>query len=169
MIDAETFAALYRAHAGELLGFLRRRGAADAAPDLLAETFLVAWRRRGALPDEGRRRACLFGTARRLLLAQNRADAARPRPLPPDLEPPPLRTDDQPRDREAAVHAALDALPTTDRDLLTLTIWEGLSVVEAAEVVGLSAGAARTRLHRARNKLAGDHRLVGLLADKPLG
>lgn len=42
---------------------------------------------------------------------------------------------------------ALTRLPEVDRELLTLTVWERLPIVEAAVVVGLSANAARVRLH----------------------
>jgi RNA polymerase sigma factor (sigma-70 family) len=51
------------------------------------------------------------------------------------------------------VREALDALAPEDRELVTLIAWEGLTPAQAAAVVGLSAGTARVRLHRARTKL----------------
>jgi RNA polymerase sigma-70 factor (ECF subfamily) len=51
------------------------------------------------------------------------------------------------------VRAALDELPDDDRELLTLIAWEGLTPTQAATALGLTAGAARVRLHRARARL----------------
>ena len=48
---------------------------------------------------------------------------------------------------------ALPKLSETDRDVLTLTAWEGLSHAEAAQVLGCSATAVAVRLHRARGRL----------------
>jgi RNA polymerase sigma-70 factor (ECF subfamily) len=60
---------------------------------------------------------------------------------------------------------ALDSLSDLDRELVTLTTWEGLTPAEAARVVGLTAGTARVRLHRARARLARHPRLRELLDD----
>jgi RNA polymerase sigma-70 factor (ECF subfamily) len=52
-----------------------------------------------------------------------------------------------------------------DRELITLTTWEGLTPAEAACVVGITAGTARVRLHRARARLARHPRMRALLED----
>jgi RNA polymerase sigma-70 factor (ECF subfamily) len=44
-------------------------------------------------------------------------------------------------------------LSDDDRELLLLVSWEGLSPSEAAKVLGISALATRSRLHRARRRL----------------
>jgi DNA-directed RNA polymerase specialized sigma24 family protein len=62
---------LYRRNAGELRGYLHRR-AGQAGSDLLGEVFVVALQRLDDLPEPDLRRAWLFGTARRLLLAAER-------------------------------------------------------------------------------------------------
>jgi len=165
-ITPAEFEALYRSHAGEVLGFLRRRGPAADAEDLLAEVFLVAWRRRADLPDAVARRAWLFGTARRLLLAAHRGRVGGAGPLDDvsaaDVEAADHGTVGADR-RGAAVRAALASLAEVDRELLLLTVWDGLTVAEASEVVGLLPGAGRVRLHRARRRLAADPTLVDLL------
>jgi RNA polymerase sigma-70 factor (ECF subfamily) len=48
---------------------------------------------------------------------------------------------------------ALADLPAEERELLLLVSWEGLTPTEAAAVVGIPAGTARSRLHRARGRL----------------
>jgi len=47
---------------------------------------------------------------------------------------------------------ALCSLSEPDRELLLLVAWEGLTSAEAAEVLGISKVAARSRLHRARRR-----------------
>ncbi|MEW9547313.1 RNA polymerase sigma factor [Nonomuraea sp. NPDC050783] len=49
---------------------------------------------------------------------------------------------------------AFDALPERDREVLALACWEGLTSEQIAKVVECTAIAARTRLHRARKRLA---------------
>ena len=49
--------------------------------------------------------------------------------------------------------AALRALPAAERDVLLLVAWEQLTPAEAAVVLGVPQGTARSRLHRARAAL----------------
>lgn len=158
------FEALFRETRSALLGYLTRRAPVEDAADLLAEVYLVAWRRRSDLPRQDERRLWLFGVARRLVaehhrLTRTRADAellATEAPIDPG------RTD---KARELAVLRALESLSALDRELVTLTTWEGLSPAEAARVVGITAGTARVRLHRARTRLARHPRLRELLEE----
>jgi RNA polymerase sigma-70 factor (ECF subfamily) len=156
------FEELFRQTRAPLLGYLTRRAPVDDAPDLLAEVYLVAWRRRSDLPRGDERRLWLFGVARRLVAEHHRLTCTRA-----DAE---LRAGETPVDpgctdaaRSAAVLRALDSLGELDRELVTLTTWEGLSPAEAARVVGITAGTARVRLHRARARLARHPRLRELL------
>jgi RNA polymerase sigma factor (sigma-70 family) len=156
---------LYRRHAGELHGYLYRR-AGQAGADLLGEVFVVVLQRLGDLPEPDLRRAWLFSTARRLLLAAERnsrkrrhAENERARFLAPTAGN--LAVDRSDRDR--AVHDALASLREQDRELIRLTEWERLGIPEAAMVLGVRPGTARVRLHRARRALATHPVLQGLL------
>ena len=157
----DRFRVLYGENAPALLGYaLRRvRTAADAA-DVVAETFLVAWRRLDDVPPGRQARPWLFGVSRRVMANQRRG-ALRRSALADKL-----RRDlvqqvrlDEPVGREdpappmAALQAALERLPEDDRELLRLTTWEGLSPTELATVLGIPAATVRTRLHRARRRL----------------
>jgi RNA polymerase sigma-70 factor (ECF subfamily) len=148
------FSDLYRRNARELLGYaLRRSSDPDDAADVVAETFLVAWRRLGDVPAGDEARLWLYGTARRVLANQERGGRRRDRlterlrdslrrQLPPR----------EPGDRSALLEA-LAELSEADRELLMLIGWEELAPAEAARALGISPLAARTRLHRARRRL----------------
>ncbi|MFT4216270.1 MAG: sigma-70 family RNA polymerase sigma factor [Micropruina sp.] len=165
-LTSTEFEQLYREHSGEILGYLTRRAGTTDAPDLLADTFLTAWRRRDVLPAPAMRRAWLFGTARNLLLAHHRDNPPRPVEHPEPGQP--IRPDAAPdaqteRQLERAVHAVLAELAEVDRELLTMTAWERLSVADAGRALGLTSAAARVRLHRLRRRLALDPRLADLV------
>lgn len=158
---------LYRRHASELHGYLYRR-AGPAGADLLGDVFVVALQRLGDLPDPDLRRAWLFSTARRVLLAAERntrkrhqAESQRARLH----EPAAGNTGGDRSDRDRAVRDALASLRERDRELIRLTEWERLEITEAAMVLGLRPGTARVRLHRARRALAAHPVIQGLFID----
>jgi RNA polymerase sigma-70 factor, ECF subfamily len=143
----ERFDAIYREHAAAVLAYARRRAPAELADDVVAETFLVCWRRLDRVPVEPL--PWLYAVARRTLANQRRALRRRhgsEQPLPITLAAA------ESGDRTLA--AALAQLRERDRELLLLVAWEGLSLAEAAAVLGCSAVACRVRFHRARKRLA---------------
>lgn len=163
MITPAGFEALYRRAAPRVHAYLWRR-VGDAAADLLSEVFLIAWEKRRELPAEEYRTAWLLGVARRVTLRHLRG-VYRQRDVHHQLTllpHPPEPVEEQTRDH--LVRQALERLPESDRELLQLTEWESLSPAEAAVVLGLSAGATRVRLHRARRRLASDPLVQALVA-----
>jgi RNA polymerase sigma-70 factor (ECF subfamily) len=151
----EEFEALYRSTAGELLGYLSRRAVGDAE-DLAAEVYAIAWRRRGDLPPEFLRRAWLFGTARKLVLSESRR-IGRAREVAELVASTDAAVDSRPgTPRDQVVAEALARLRPDDREIIRLVEWEGFSPAELAVALGIRAGTARVRLHRARQALAAD-------------
>ena len=155
--DAEaSFRALYVEHFNAVLGYaLRRVTAPEDAADVVAETFLVAWRRAGDVPSGPDARLWIYGVARRVLANHLRGERRRDR-LGARLQER-LRSN-VPDHAQAVVvdttiAAALARLSRSDREMLTLSAWEGLEPREVAEVLGISAGTVRTRLSRARTRL----------------
>jgi RNA polymerase sigma factor (sigma-70 family) len=152
------FEAVYAANHAPILGYaLRRTVSPDDAADILAETFLTAWRRLDELPGDDGARLWLYGVARRVLANYYRGERRRSALadrlraelsaayLPPEIT------------RESAyIATALRALPEPDRELLTLAAWEGLDYGQIAVVLGCSRNAVRIRLHRARARLAAE-------------
>jgi RNA polymerase sigma-70 factor, ECF subfamily len=142
-------------HGNALHGYLARRAPA-AADDLLSEVWLAAFAGRGRYdPELGSVRGWLFGVARNVMLAHLRkakpVTREGPEPLDDVWDAVVARLD------AAAVgprlQAALTSLPAVERELLLLVAWEQLSPAEAAQVVGVPTGTARSRLHRARTRM----------------
>jgi RNA polymerase sigma factor (sigma-70 family) len=150
------FGRLYREHGRAILAYaLRRAGDPEDAADVVAETFLIAWRRLADVPTGEKTRLWLYGVARRVLANRHRAEQRRTRLGERLAET--LRTDlathAAPRGEAAEALRAMGELSEEDRELLLLVSWEELSPGEAARVLGISGLAARSRLHRARRRL----------------
>ena len=152
------FEALHRAHARAVLAFaIRRAASAEDAADVVADTFLVAWRRLDDVPDGDGARLWLYGVARRVAANHRRGARRRDRlgaRLAEHLHPLLLTPDvTATSDDVSAVRAALARLPEDDRELLQLVAWEGLTSTQIGTVMGVPAATVRTRVHRARNRL----------------
>ena len=145
----------------DLLAYLVRRVAdpQDAA-DLLGETLLQAWRRVDALPDaEERRRMWLFTIARHVL-ANHRRSLGRRNALVTRLRGAlatvPRANDQDDVGARLAVRDVVRRLPDAQRELVMLVHWDGFSLTEAAELLGVSASTARSRYASARARLKRD-------------
>jgi RNA polymerase sigma-70 factor, ECF subfamily len=124
------------------------------ADDLAAGTLEIAWRRFSDVPADDPL-PWLYAVARNVLRNQRRKERRRWMVFSR------LRAGGEPADpvagsvtAAAALRKALAELNRDDRELLMLVAWDGLSPAQAAAVIGCSAAAVRTRLHRARNRLA---------------
>jgi RNA polymerase sigma-70 factor, ECF subfamily len=147
------FSRLYRDHEREILRYaLRRSAEPQDAADVVAETFLVAWRRLGEVPVDKEGRLWLYATARRVLANHQRGIKRRTRLAERLREELRRQLPLQPAS-DCSVLDALAGMTEADRELLMLVGMEELSPNEAARVLGISTMAARTRLHRARRRL----------------
>jgi RNA polymerase sigma factor (sigma-70 family) len=154
---------LYRQTRLKILGYLLRRTAepSDAA-DLLAETYLTAWRRIDSIPAGHEAHLWLYGVARRTLANFNRHQQVEHR-LAQTLRSQVIL-------ELARHHAATDTrwtetitdslsrLGATDREIIELSAYEELSPTEIATVLGTTPGSVRVRLHRIRKALRADLR-----------
>jgi RNA polymerase sigma-70 factor, ECF subfamily len=147
------FEQLYRTYADRVHAYALRRTSPAAADDVVAEVFLVVWRRLDQIPDEPL--AWLYGVARRVLANRRRSDtrtAALRERLAGDGGRPQAAVVSA--EVDDCVQRALAGLGERDRELLMLIAWEGLRVNEAARVLGVRSGTLAVRLHRARQRLA---------------
>jgi RNA polymerase sigma factor (sigma-70 family) len=154
MNDDAQLELLHREHAGAVRAYVRRRIGRDEADDVVADVFVVAWRRIEDVPAEAR--TWLLGIARRVLANRHRA-AKRQRALYERLareaETETVVGSLAGNERVGAVLRALASLAPADREVLLLVTWDGLSHAEAAEVLGVSPTTSAMRLHRARQRL----------------
>lgn len=141
---------LYEAHYGLVWAFAARRVGRDQAEEVTAETFMVAWRRLDVVPTAPL--PWLYGVARNVILRELQVAArqAKTRELIARERLTPVLDEDAELE---GLQGAWDQLSDTDREVLTLTVWEELSVRDAARVLGVPASVFSVRLHRARRRL----------------
>ena len=161
--DADAFGTVFDACAKSVYNHaFRLTGDWSAAEEVMAMTFLEAWRGRDKIaPDGGSLRPWLLGIATNLARGQRRAAwrhrAALARlavadELPDFAEDVSGRLDDAAKIK--ALHQALAGLPRHDLEVLALCVWSGLGYAEAAEALNVPVGTVRSRLSRARARLA---------------
>jgi RNA polymerase sigma-70 factor (ECF subfamily) len=148
------FEQLYALHAGAVRGYAMRRCDPETADDIVADVFLVAWRRRAELPEEAL--PWLLGIARRVLANHARGQSRRVRlqdrlAAQPAAAAAPTHAEDK---ASARLDVALARLSERDRELLLLMAWEGLELRQAAEVLGVRPNTLAVRFHRARRRLS---------------
>jgi RNA polymerase sigma-70 factor (ECF subfamily) len=145
------FEALWAQHSATVLRYAARRVLPGDVDDVMAETFVIAWRRIGEVPDPAL--PWLLGVARGVAAnttrSARRRDALREHLTSEARTAAPVGADPV----SAEMLAALQRLSAADRELLTLVAWDGLTAAEAAQVLGCRRGTVAVRLHRARARL----------------
>jgi RNA polymerase sigma-70 factor (ECF subfamily) len=153
--DRDWFIDLYHDNYRILLAYARRRVDEQTADEVVAETFLVAWRRRDEVPVDYER-AWLFGVARNTILtaarSTRRLNRLRGR-IRSATAPAWADNPAEVSDRAGALLPALRSLREADREILMLVAWEEMSHAEIGEVMGISRNAVAIRIHRARKRL----------------
>ncbi|MEV5411518.1 sigma-70 family RNA polymerase sigma factor [Thermopolyspora sp. NPDC052614] len=161
--DPAAFEAFYRRHFDAVTRFLARRVAdPHQVADLTAEVFLAVLDTSHTYrPDRGSEIAWLYGVAHNIVQAERRRAARELRATRRIAGRRLLDQDDVAHleeriDAEAPARRALQAmaeLPESERVLVEMVAVDGLTVTEAAAVLGIRPGTARVRLHRARRAL----------------
>jgi RNA polymerase sigma factor (sigma-70 family) len=167
VLTVDGFTALYDRPARALLRYCARRIGPDAAEDVVAQTFLIAYEQRHRYdPDRAEVLPWLYGITTRLLARHRRDEIRWYRALARTGADPLLggrsvvdshapradeRADAQVRARQIA--AVLAELPARQRDVLLLYAVGELSYGEIATVLDVPVGTVQSALHRARTKL----------------
>ncbi|WP_329040529.1 RNA polymerase sigma factor [Streptomyces sp. NBC_00178] len=161
--DRDAFAELYEKHSGAVYRHALWLTADWAtAEDVMSETFLTAWRAREHLePEGGPLTPWLLGIAThkaenaRRGIRRRLAFLGRQRQVPvvADFAGEVAGRVDDAR-RLQAVQGALDRLRRHEREVLTLCVWSGLDYQQTADALGIPVGTVRSRLSRARARLA---------------
>lgn len=155
--DHDAFEILYRRYARPVLALAQRRlGDAGRAEDALQEAFVSVWRSASTYrPERGAATAWLYAVARNAI-----ADRGRRRQEPPAEpfdQPSSEAGPDEQAEREWLrwrVHAALEKLAHSERELIVLAYWGGLSQSEIAKRLDIPLGTVKTRTRTALSRLA---------------
>jgi RNA polymerase sigma factor (sigma-70 family) len=152
----ERFEAAYRELYEPICGYtLRRVRDPEDAAEAIAETFATLWRRFDRCPQGEELRPWLFGVARRVIANQWRGERRRTalgERLVQHVDQSAFDALTVP-EGSSALAQAFASLSDSDRELLSLVAWEGLTREELAVALGTSRAAVRLRLHRARKRL----------------
>lgn len=146
------FEGLYAAHNAAVRSYVRRRVASQDADDVVADVFVIAWRRLRDVPEDPL--PWLLGVARRVManrwrsVTRQAAVRDRMRFERPRLAP----SFSMAAESTQPVLRALSAMREKDRETLLLVAWEGLAPAQAAKVLGVSANTFSARLSRARRR-----------------
>ena len=159
--EPELFALLFRRHAGDIARYATRRLGPGPAEDIVAETFLEAFRQRGGYdmtrPDA---RPWLYGIAGNLIRRHHRDEVRELRALERTGVDPVAESFTERADARLAagaagraVAAAIASLDPGQRDVLLLITWADLTYDQVAEALGVPEGTVRSRMNRARVRL----------------
>jgi RNA polymerase sigma-70 factor (ECF subfamily) len=163
--DPRAFALLYDRHAATLHRYVARRLGEGVADDIVADTFLSAFRKRAVFDPSAARdaRPWLFGIAANLIGKHTRSEVRMLRAYArtgadPVLTPPEAAADDAfsrvdsaAADRDLA--RALATLAKGDREVLLMIAWADLSYAEVAAALAIPVGTVRSRMNRARTRI----------------
>ncbi|MGH2681607.1 MAG: RNA polymerase sigma factor [Actinomycetota bacterium] len=152
--DSDAYDELYRRHRDRVsrLAYLLL-GDPDQAQDTAQEAFLVGWRDLRRLRDPGLFRPWVTGIAVNLCRRRRRATARALAAAASESEAPSPDQGDAVALR-LAVRRAVDALPRHMQEVVVLRFYCGLGEAEMAETLGIAAGTVKSRLGRARARLA---------------
>lgn len=169
--DEDAGAVLVRRHFDSVFRFFSGRLTSESdIADLAQKTFLACVESRSAWVSLDRFRPYLLGVARKQLLMHYRYHRVRGGEQPVGSLQEQLAASDvagvstraREREEQRQLLLALRSLPSDMQMTLELHYWEGFTTKEIGEVLGVSQGAVKARLSRARTQLkASIERLAG--------
>jgi RNA polymerase sigma-70 factor (ECF subfamily) len=153
--DGEAFGRIFDRHKEPVRRQVRRLLDRRAdVEDALAVVFLEAWRKRATVRMvEGSLLPWLLVTANNVA-RNNRRSRLRYEALLRRLPEPSAARDPAAMADEEGVVATLRRLPLADQQVITLCVLEGWSERDAAAALGVAPGTVKSRLHRAKRRLA---------------
>jgi RNA polymerase sigma factor (sigma-70 family) len=153
--DPPAFAAVYERHGQTIRRYVARRVGSETGEDLAAEVFVRAFRARERYTAE-RDSALpwLFGVANHVIAGHRRSEARRLKALERLVGTTPQVIEHDDYGLGADLVRELRRLSSDDRDALLLIVWGELTYEEVATALAVPIGTAKSRVARARRKLA---------------
>ena len=167
--DARAGSALFLRHYTLVNRFFRSKADAPDVADLIQNTFVACIEGQDRYEGTGPFKSYLLGIAYRLLCRHYRSkqrlhariDFASVSAC--DLAPSPSQIVAA-RQEQRLIHAALRRIPLEHQALLELVFWEDFTAADAAAVLGIPLGTAKSRIRRAHQLL---REQLTVLADSP--
>ncbi len=154
--DVAALSELYTRHGANILNYLTSLlHDRQQAEEVLQDVMLAAWEHADRFRGESKVRTWL------LTIARHRAINTQRRALPDlsALDESTFTTDTTPlekverKSQQQLLQAALQQLPPFHQEILVLIFYHQLSGPEVAEVLGITVGTVKSRLHRAKEML----------------
>jgi len=152
--DEDAYRELVGRFGPRLRYFLRKLvSRVDRADDLVQEVWIDVLRQLPRLQDSGAFTTWLYRIAHGKAMLDGRRNGRAPMTTP-GVEKLAEEKEDAFRPEDAAaIHAALDQLEPTHREVIVLRFLEELSYDEIGQIVGCPVGTVRSRIHYAKSKL----------------
>ncbi|HEY7421529.1 MAG TPA: sigma-70 family RNA polymerase sigma factor [Gaiellaceae bacterium] len=154
----QRFEQIYEDHCESVRAYVRRRAPEALVDDVVSETFVVCLRRIDRVPSQPL--PWLYAVAWKTMANERRKQAriAHSQEVPVSA-PEPVG--------DGVLASAFNSLNERDREVLRLVAWEGLSLTDAATVLGCSGIGCRVRYHRAKTRLASRLEAAGSVRPQP--
>jgi RNA polymerase sigma-70 factor (ECF subfamily) len=160
-MSAGDFAARYDQHHVAVFRYAARRLGPETAEDVVAEAFTIAWSRIASYdPGRGEFVSWLFGIVTNVIARHHRQETRQWRAFSKVGVADTDTFDDELASRLDAdvrwphVASVLAGMSTQDRDVLLLHVWQEMSYQQVADTLGIPVGTVRSRIARARGRLA---------------
>ncbi len=157
--DRIAFESLYQRYVRPIFGLaMRKLGDRAEAEDVTQEAFTAVWRAAGSYrPERGSAGGWIYTVARNATVDRMRKNGRVDTTSDlPDLESPDGGPYERAEQADAAwrVHRALEELSPSEREVIELGYWSGLSQSEMASFLGQPLGTVKTRTRSALARLA---------------
>ena len=157
--DKRALELLFTRHSARMYRFVLRITAnACLSEDVVSEVFLDVWRRADRFHAKSQVSTWLFAIARNKALqalrsrSHERLDEQETATLVDAGSDPEISL--QQKSRGSIIRKCLSQLPPAQREIVDLVYYHEKSVAEVAQIVGIPAGTVKTRMFRARSRMA---------------
>jgi RNA polymerase sigma-70 factor (ECF subfamily) len=161
VMSADEFAARYDEHHVAVFRFAARRLGPETAEDVVAEAFTIAWARIASFdPARGEFVSWLFGIVTNVISRHHRQETRQWRAFSKVGVHGTDSFDEELANRLDAdvrwphVASLLAEMSGQDRDVLLLHVWQEMTYQQVADTLGIPVGTVRSRIARARGRLA---------------
>ncbi|MGI5869943.1 MAG: RNA polymerase sigma factor [Kiritimatiellia bacterium] len=152
--DLAAFSQLVRKHQNAVMNFFRRSGVYRDVEDLAQEAFLKLYRARRGYRPAAKFTTFLYLIARRVMIDSIRRSARQAKLMEGyGKEAPPAEDAPAMRGERSDAEKALDCLSPAMRETVALVVMQGLTYAEAASVLGIPEGTAKSRVSAAMRQM----------------